>query len=665
LSANKKNLSSVSDDDVNQRSPSASSRAATPPTVIRRPQKIPIYEEIASVKRLSFSAPSSPALDTSEMLSQLDGINFSSTSPDRSRASCRSCKLKRSRVITKNSRSPRSLNSSESFRNYNNETVYLGRPALADDDVMEEKSLLHDDSIDFPAGTSTPKSKRHTIGLESLSELLPPCTVYSNHLLNGNFASVQSWLDSLKFGASSEIMSTLQSKSIETGCLVLTSALAYKMIKSLQTRVFALQREFEAVESSPSESSMLRQIQGLTTQLIEFVASQEPKQQYYAQCPKHYKKVVENLQTIREMVTDLKRLAGKIDVDDLEEYPIGDDLQLIKRYFLVTVRIMFKLLLSVVADSIEHAANEMVMRSNITHLMSLATNEFSNVEGFASLQDAVISNSIVRVLLLVCLENQNELTRALALRTLSAVCTTDETIQQFEINSGFEILRDTITSGQLGGQETKEAISCLASITGPWSRSAETNFKDLKDYAEDYIEAVTKIVEATESPQTMLICVAVLNNLSRLDALSVYSLISNQSISSISKAYGRQPRGEYTIFLLEQITSLLYNMSLNRKSHYHLTSKAVLSFVLDIFLSSYSKQLDGQAKVKAQRAVMKNVTKIMRQLEATSSNHDVEMVWTKINSKLNPHDVSSTSFNISNNAKNVTKISIYSQETFF
>jgi len=163
----------------------------------------------------------------------------------------------------------------------------------------------------------------------------------------------------------------------------------------------------------------------------------------------------------------------------------------------------------------------------------------------------------------------------------------------------------------------------------------------------------------------MLICVAVLNNLSRLDSSSVYSLISNQSIACIGKAYDRQTKGDYTIFLLEQITSLLYNMSLNRKSHYHLTSKSSLHFVYEIFLSTYNKKFDGSAKTKAQQNVIKNVIKIMRQLEATSSNHDVEMIWTKINGRMSTHDTSTTSFNISNNAKNVTKISIYSQETFF
>lgn len=672
MSANKKNISAASDDDedANQRSPSASSRIATPPTVIRRPPKIPIYEEIASVKRLSFSAPSSPIAVEDEIQTQLDNITFNTTSPlqsnDSSRSSCRSCKIKRSRVITKNSRSPKSLSSSfddsfdtkrKSAAAYNNETVYFG----VGDCSMEEKSLL-----DFPAGTSTPKMKRRPIVLENLLEFMPPRTIYSNQLLNGNFASVQSWIDGLQYNMSYEIMSTLQSKSIENNNSILTPTLAYKMIKNLQTKVAALQKEFENVEVCASDSTLLPSIQTLTDLLIDFVANQEPKKNLYIQCPKYFKKLSDNLHTIREMATDLKRLAGKVDLDDLEDYPIGEDVALVKRYFVITICIVFKLLVSVIGDSIEHAHSDMVLRSNITHLANLLSDESSHSDGFASLHDALISNSIVRVLLLVCIENKSDWTRALALRTLSVVCTSEETIQQFEINSGFEILRDTIQrSGVMSSvQEIKEAISCLASITGPWQRSNETNFKDLKDYAEDFIEGVTKIVETTESPQTMLICVAVLNNLSRLDASSVYSLISNQSISTISKAHENHTKGEYTVFLLEQITSLVYNMSLNRKSHYHLTNRPVLLFIYEIFLATFNRKYDSASKNKAKQNVLKNVARIMQQLEATSTNHDVEMILNRITEKMQPKDTSATSFNISN-SKNVTKISIFSQETFF
>lgn len=662
---NKKNILNASedDDDVNQRSPSTSSTIATPPTVIRRPPKIPIYEEIASVKRLSFSAPTSPNSFDDDFKSQLDGINFNTASPlSSSTRSCRSCKLKRSRVITKNS--PKSLNCSSNDSSgrsnaYNNETVYFGAP---DFDIMEEKSLLNA-TMEVPAGSSTPIMKRTLHTLENLSKLLPPTVVYRNHLLNGNFASVQSWIDGLQFNIANEVTSTLQSKAIEMGNSMLTPTLAYKMIKSLQTKVFLLQKEFDTIAMCDA-SSLLPSIQSLTDLLIDFVMNQEPKKQFYVQCPKYFKKLHDNLESIREMATDLKRLAGKVDVDDLEDYPIDEDLQLIKRYFLITIRIIFKLLVSVIADNIEHAHSDLVIRSNITHMANLLSNEFSNLDGFSSLHDALISNSVVRVLLLVCIENRNDWTRSLSLRALSLVCITEETIQQFEINSGFEILRDVIIDAERSEQETKEAISCLASITGPWQRSTESNFKDLKDYAEDYIEGITKIVEATESPQRLLVCVAVLNNLSRLDSSSVYSLISHQSISIISKAYERQTKGEFLIFLLEQITSLMFHMSVNRKSHYHLTNKQVLNFILEIFLSTYSKKFDAAPQVKAQQNVVKNVLKIMRQLEATSINHDMEAVWMKINSKISRPNTSANSFNISRNA-NVTKISIYSQETFF
>lgn len=549
----------------------------------------------------------------------------------------------------------------ESFnrsKDYNNETVYFGTP---DYNIMEEKSLL-----EFPTGTSTPK-KQSPVKLESLTQFLPKNVVYKNNMLNGNFASVQSWIDGLQYNVSSEVMSTLQSKSIEMGNSILTPTLAYKMIKSLQMKVFLLQKEFEGVEMCRDESSILPSMLTISSLLIDFVMNQEPKKVLYAQCSKYYKKLNDNLHSIREMVIDLKRLVGKIDVDDLEDYPIDEDLQLIKRYFLITIRIIFKLLVSVIADKIEHTHNETILRSNITHIANLLSSEFSNSEGFASLNDALISNSIVRVLLLVCIENKSDWTRALALRTLSLVCVTEETIQQFEINSGFEILRDTIIDANCSKQETKEAVSCLASITGPWQLSNESNFKDLKDYAEDYIEGITKILETTESSQTMLICVAVLNNLSRLDSSSVYSLISHQSISKISKAYEKQSRGDYTIFLLDQVTSLLFNMSVNRKSHYHLTNKHVLNFILEIFLTTYNKKYAETSQVTAQQNVTKNILKTMRQLQSTSSNHDVEAIMMKVHSKMSQNSSTSSpnAFNISSNPKNVTKISIYSQETFF
>jgi hypothetical protein len=627
------------------------------------------------VKRLSFSEPSSPIVEN-DLQSPFSSLKIDDDKESSRISANRSFKLKRGKVITRGS-SRRSLNKSND--SYHNETIYFGVPTTNKNNndsccEMEEKSLLNTSSMSFSATHSTPKKSSSTTVseiLENISNLLPRHKIYRNTQLNGNFAPIQSWIDSLQYDMSSEVTSTLQSKSIERiGNLKLTPVLAYKMIKNLQTKVSVLESEFYKVEHcDDEENSLMSAIHSLTDTMMDFVSNQEPKRQFYCQSAKYYKKLNENFTSIREMVTDLKRLVMKIDVDDLQEYPILEDLQLIKRYMLITIRIIFNLLISVIVDNIEHTHNELVLGSNIMHLVLLLTNEFAHCDGFPSLNDALTTNSIVRVLLLICFENKSEWIRSLSLRTLSMVCKNEETIQQFEINSGYEILRDMLIEPDRPEQEIKETISCLASLTGPWiERSNESIFKDLKDYSEDFIERITKIVEMkSKNPQMLLICVAVLNNLSRFDASStVYSLISNQSIPIISKACERHMNNEYTIFLLEQISSLILHMSSNRKSHYHLTHRQHLNFILDIFNIAFDLKFnDEAAKEKAQQNVLRNIMRAMKQLEATSANHDVEAILTKIKCRLSMMNNLSESFNISCNAKNITKISIYSQETFF
>lgn len=551
-----------------------------------------------SARRISFSAPSSPVKNSNEEIteinhelqSEINKIDFNSTSPlnanDSARSSCRSCKIKRSRVITKNSRSLKaspnnsSLNEScESNNNsydtidshsqrYNNETIYFGYGY--ENFSMEEKSLLHSPNPKsiltiFPTETSTPKKQSITNGiLETLSDLLPQPVVYKNQLLNGNLPSVQSWIDSLKFNVASEVMSALQSKSIEPDTFVLTPTYAFKLIKRIQSNAMLLQHEFSKIEKCPNRNEFLPMVQNLADLLLDFITKQELRRMYYAYSAKDNKKLCENFQCLRDMLRDLKNICSKIDVDDLEEFPISDDMQLIKRYFFITVNIMFKILVSAIVDCVEHAKDEIMLRSNIMHLANLisSSNEYEetmnmNEGSFASLNDAFLENSVVRVLLLVCLENKNTWVRALLLRTLALICTSDDSIQQFEINSGFEILRDIIIdkSHERSEQELRESISLLASITAPWQKISitEERFMELRLYVDDYIEGVTKLLESTLSSQTILICVAVLNNISRLESTAIYSLISHQALSTLTRVFAEQVGGEYTIFFVVSV----------------------------------------------------------------------------------------------------------------
>lgn len=446
----------------------------------------------------------------------------------------------------------------DQHQRYNNETIYLGYGE--NDELMEEKSLLFSPSrrvtAIFPSDTSTPKLKQKNSNgiLESLTDFLPQPVVYINELLNGNFASVQNWIDGLQFNVASEVLSTLQSKSIEAENFVLTPTYAYKLIKSIQSKAILIQQQFDKIEKISNRDEFLPCVQHLADAMLDFIGKQEMRKMFFTHNGKQYKKLCENFQSLREMLCDLKNICTKIDVDDLDEFPICDDMQLIKRYFLITIKIIFKILVSAIVDCIEHAHNEIMLRSNITHVANLISTS-SDYEGtFSSLSDAFTENSVVRVLLLVCLENKISWMRALSLRTLALVCINEDTIQQFEINSGFEILRDIIVdkSSERIEQEIRESVSLLASITAPWQQTSasEDPFKDLKLYAEDYIEGITSLLDTTRNPQTILICVAVLNNLSCLESTSIYSLISHQTLATLTRVFAEQVGGEYTIFFV-------------------------------------------------------------------------------------------------------------------
>lgn len=127
-------------------------------------------------------------------------------------------------------------------------------------------------------------------------------------------------------------------------------------------------------------------------------------------------------------------------------------------------------------------------------------------------------------------------------------------------------------------------------------------------------------------------------------------------------------------FPQEQVTSIILNMSQNRKSHYHLTSRNILNFIFDIFLTIHHLEYDNSSQEKAKRKSIKNILNTLKQLELTSSSHEItesiRTIITKIHRKLFEMDfggttaVSGDAFEISRNSKNITKISLYSQETF-
>uniref|UniRef100_A0AAG5DH47 Protein inscuteable homologue C-terminal domain-containing protein n=1 Tax=Anopheles atroparvus TaxID=41427 RepID=A0AAG5DH47_ANOAO len=466
-------------------------------------------------------------------------------------------------------------------------------------------------------------------------------TIYDNPLLNGHMPAVQSWLDGLRFGCQSEVMSILQTKSIaaEAGRTTrMTSAVAVKIIRHLQTKVTTLQGAFERVEKlfaaikryqaqqdneddEEDEKEIYQKVapfvHGLASDIYEFVQKQKGND-YFGREPAEKddrRKFLENAQSLVDMTVDLR--ASAANAEDFDYRSVEEEVQIVKRYFLITVRLIFKNLVKVIVDTVEAARCDLILRSNLSYVAMLSNLDYS---GLASLNDAFIANYTVRALLLVCVESKFSSIRALALRALATVCSTTETIRQLERADGLEVLRDilVVDQQQPGGTnertepELREAVSVLTQITAPW-HGEEHRLEGLKQHVHSIVEAITEIIERTTCCQTLLLGSACLNNMTRIEPTAVYSLMSQDTVGKLKTAIEQRGPGT-SIFLYEQFTSMLYNMSANWKSHHHLAGRPLVSFLVAVFSQKFYEKLPSRTESEAQRKTIKNILHVLSRL---------------------------------------------------
>ncbi|XP_058818465.1 uncharacterized protein LOC131681593 isoform X2 [Topomyia yanbarensis] len=463
---------------------------------------------------------------------------------------------------------------------------------------------------------------------------------YENPLLNGHTPAVQSWLDGLRFSCQNEVMSILQTKSISAEAsrnLKMTSATAMKLTRHIQAKVAILQAEFEKVEKVFASIKRYQQqqeedddddekeiyqklaplVQCLATGIYEFVQKQKSND-YFGKDPSERadrKKFLENGQSLVDMTTDLRVAAAN--GDDFDYRSVEEEVQIVKRYFLITIRLIFKNLIKVIVDSIEDSKCDLMLRSNLTYVATLSNLDY---QGLTSLNDAFIANGTVRVLLIVCMDCKFSSIRALALRALATVCSTTETIRQLEKADGVEILRDILAdqrSNERGDPELREAVSVLTQITAPW-HGEDHRIDGLRQHVHAIVEAVTEIVERTSCCQTLLLCSACLNNLTRIEATAVYSLMSHETAAKLKAAAERRGPGA-SVFLFEQITSMLFNMSSNKKSHHHLAARSLVQFLTAVFNQRFHERLDSRVESEAQRKTVKNILHILSRLISSAA----------------------------------------------
>uniref|UniRef100_A0A336L696 CSON004920 protein n=1 Tax=Culicoides sonorensis TaxID=179676 RepID=A0A336L696_CULSO len=459
---------------------------------------------------------------------------------------------------------------------------------------------------------------------------------YTNPLLNGHALPVQIWLDETRNSCYNEVMSTLQTKSLIVEAsrnTKIASITAVRIIRNLQLKVTELQSEFERSEKELNEillnsddetddvqakyvPCIINPLVGSIGGILEKVIA---KNIYQADNEKDLEKFEDTVDNILDMASDLRKAAGN--VDDLDIVAIKEDVQILKRYLLICIRSIFEKLIKIIVQNIEDSKSHLILKSNLNYIATLSNLDYT---GFGSLNDAFCSNGTVRALLIVCLEEKQASIRALALRALATVCSSPETIAQFEQSDGLEIVKETLidTSPKRTEQEMREAISILTQITAPW-HGPNHQLENLKCFVDPLVESITRILAQTPCCQTLLLCAACLNNLSRLESTAIYSIMSNETISKLNDACNRRGLNA-SIFLYEQITSMIFNMALNKKSHHHLADKTVINFMTHIFEDRFYAKYSTRAENQSLQKVIKNLLHIFsRLIHESNMGHEI------------------------------------------
>ena len=484
-----------------------------------------------------------------------------------------------------NENQDKELNSSASAKEYNNETVYLGAgtptcctppPPYNNETVIlggNNSSLNLDPHVVSPlrletrfnGNTSTPKLLKAT---NTPACTLPPLfayNVYNNTLLNGHTEDIQHWLDDLRMSCDHEVMSTLQTKSIAQEAfknLQITTNTVAKFIRQLQQKALPLQTAFEKVERMLSGVHDVTLSEAITSSLLllnhvqEFTYVLERRSVFFADSRLERKRFEDYLDQIRMVNKDTRYSLDNQHYINLES--LLEDLHVLKRILLITIQQVYEKLIRILVLSIENGRCDLMLKANINMIATLMNIDY---DGFASLTNAFVQTEAVRTLLVVCLDHKLSSVRAQALRALATICCAPEPIAQLGACGGVEIIRDILqVSGtkksqndiQRGDMEKREAVSLLTQITAAW-HGPEHRVSGIKACVEAIVEGLTQLLVFTECCQTLLLCTAALNNLSRMEITSHYSIMSHETIFKLITTMEERDKG-ITVFLYVSIS---------------------------------------------------------------------------------------------------------------
>lgn len=366
-----------------------------------------------------------------------------------------------------------------------NDTILLGCTGL---DMSSTSTIFDRTPVrEFIGTTSTPNRS-------SLGTTLPYTFEYENPLLNGHEVPVQYWIDDIRASYEQEVMSTLQTKSIAQEAFrnyQVTTNTVTKIIRQIQQNAINLQNDFDQMERIYDSHRLNAALSGsneLLGRVAEFMLNLERRSAYFVyDIRSDKKKFQEYMEQIATITKDTRLSLEKHHYISVES--LSEDVQVLKRLILLTVRISYEKLIAVLVQSIENAKCDLMLRANLNMIATLSNIEY---QGFASLNEAFLKTETVRALLMVCLECKYSSVRAIALRALATVCCNLDAIQQFGETGGIDIIREILSISGKGRSdpERREAISLLTQLTAPW-HGHNVRVIGLKDCVDGIIEGIT------------------------------------------------------------------------------------------------------------------------------------------------------------------------------
>lgn len=232
-------------------------------------------------------------------------------------------------------------------------------------------------------------------------------------------------------------------------------------------------------------------------------------------------------------------------------------------------------------EEMEDPKSEMHVRGMITALTTLTLPDEELVNIF-------VSSGAVQILVVLCEKCEGSTVRALALRALSTICVHCIAIRHFEKAQGVQMIAEILSEDSRPEPERSEAAALLAQVTAPWIEDNHS-VKGLDEVNKKLVKALTRFLKKTKCCQNLLLCTAALANLSTMNNKSIHYILKNNTAQILLEGIKRRG-SRVSIYLLEQASTLIANMSSIDEGRQELTQCNATFFLLCFLRASYTDE---------------------------------------------------------------------------